>query len=669
MNSRRKPRVVYWFNQPTPYVVSRFNAIADSGAVDFEAWFSEERQSDRSWDVDASSWRFPARYIPARPFFGVSLHIPLPELREYPPDMFVCEYDRVNLAAGVAAARFAAHRVALRSLPNFDAWSRRTWWREGAKHLLFRSVDAAKVPGPGGAALSERYGLPPELAHVVTQSVSVAHYARALEMPAHIRESRRASMALHGCVFVYVGRIWSGKGLDDLFTAYRQLAKGERREDISLLVIGDGGDEEHYRTVARDLPHVAFVGFIQPNDMPEWYALGDCLVFPTRGDPNGLVVEEAFAAGLPVICSDAAGDIDRRLPSGEVGFVFPAGDVEALSDCMRRICGSETLRKRMGSTATGLVASMTDAQYAQGFQEFVAATLARSRRTGPTAAAVSSIGLGLLLGARLLKWRAAGLVSDQSDPPATPADESPSLRPTRRADPLPGTGLMQSKSEWSARTKALADSLADLILAHLPRGAVLGLDVGCQDGTTTDEILRRTGLDWVGIDPAIRQDATSQGGAKLQPGRADDIPYPADYFDCAVLANVFEHLRPEARSASLAEMCRVLKPGGIIVGQIPNPYFPIESHSRLPFMGWLPQRVQHKYWSLSRVPWEHDFYVVTLRHVRVAASCAGLDVELERPFNYPLEAIPEQVRSVAKVLGPILHRYPWSWQFVLRRPE
>jgi SAM-dependent methyltransferase len=117
------------------------------------------------------------------------------------------------------------------------------------------------------------------------------------------------------------------------------------------------------------------------------------------------------------------------------------------------------------------------------------------------------------------------------------------------------------------------------------------------------------------------------------------------------------------------EMRRVLRPGGVVVGQIPNPYFPIESHSRLPLMGWLPISVQRRYWKLSPVAWEHDFYVVTMRHVTKAALEAGLVLEFRRNFNYPLSVIPEKFRPVAKLLARPMQSFPWAWQFVLERPR
>ena len=80
--------------------------------------------------------------------------MPVKELRRLRPDVFILEYDRWNLALGAVTGFATARRVAFRVLPNFDAWSQRTWWRELGKNVLFKAIDGAKVPGPDGAALA-----------------------------------------------------------------------------------------------------------------------------------------------------------------------------------------------------------------------------------------------------------------------------------------------------------------------------------------------------------------------------------------------------------------------------------------------------------------------------------------------------------------------------------
>jgi len=230
----------------------------------------------------------------------------------------------------------------------------------------------------------------------------------------------------------------------------------------------------------------------------------------------------------------------------------------------------------------------------------------------------------------------------------------------------PSHALLQSDAEWDVRNRVLSETLTELVRTEGPDNAERALDVGCQNGWTTDRYAKLTGLDWVGIDPALKEEKRSPDGVALYPGFSNKLDFPDDSFDVVMLANVYEHIFPEDRVASFQEMRRVLRPGGVVVGQIPNPYFPIESHSRLPFMGWLPMRLQLIYWKLSPVSWEHDFFVVTPKHLRRDAAAGGLELAMVRKFNYPPEVIPKKVRWIARLLERPMRLWPWAWQFVLR---
>ena len=392
----RFPSVVYWNNIPSPYVVGRFNALAQRGNLKFEAWFNERREPDRSWDVHEEEWQFQARYITKRPVAGLRLRLPLPELRELRPDLLVSLYASASFALGSFVARATGARIAFRALPTYDAWVQRSGWKELLKHFLFRSVDGVKVPGRDGANMARRYGVPRDRIHSVTQSVDVAHYRRALEVAPGIRAERREQLGLQGCVFLYVGRLWSGKGLDHLFDAYRLVRL--QQPNISLLLVGDGVDEAHYRAMARNLPNVIFAGFVQPRELPDYYALADALVFPTLGDPHGLVVEEAMAANLPVICTEAAGDIHRRLPDGKAGYVIPPADAAQLANRMLQLAGDATLRRAFGAEGQCLVANRAHEQWAVDFESFVERVLSMPPRRTPQVALARAAGLSVLAG-------------------------------------------------------------------------------------------------------------------------------------------------------------------------------------------------------------------------------------------------------------------------------
>jgi SAM-dependent methyltransferase len=240
------------------------------------------------------------------------------------------------------------------------------------------------------------------------------------------------------------------------------------------------------------------------------------------------------------------------------------------------------------------------------------------------------------------------------------------------SEALSGKGVMQSPEEWDARNRVLAENMSGLInrfAAASSPGNTRGLDVGCQSGALTDAMEAQTPFTWAGIDPKISEATRSSGGLELLPGTADELPFAAGSFEVALFANVYEHVLPDRRAASLTEIRRVLVPGGFVVGQIPNPYFPIESHSRLPFMGWLSMRAQKAYWRLSPMPWEHDFFVVTIRELRASAEQLGYRTVYVRNFNYPPEVIPKAFRGAARLLERPMRRLPWAWQFVLQRQD
>ena len=242
--------------------------------------------------------------------------------------------------------------------------------------------------------------------------------------------------------------------------------------------------------------------------------------------------------------------------------------------------------------------------------------------------------------------------------------------PGARQTPGPAIGrnLLPSREEWDVRNRVLADALAGLVNRHSPDNTRRALDVGCQWGMLLEAMARRVEKGWWGVDPVIDRHL-SRSGFELSPGAADDIPYPDEAFDCAILANVYEHIPPARRSPSLTEIRRVLAPDGVLVGQLPNPYFPIESHSKLPFMGWLPAGLQDKYWSVSPSRRGAGFYTVTVRDLKHRAEDAGFSPVLISRFNYPVEAAPESVRWLVRALQLPMRVVPWSWQFVFRRRD
>ena len=117
---------------------------------------------------------------------------------------------------------------------------------------------------------------------------------------------------------------------------------------------------------ARSLP-VTFVGFVNQSRMPEVYAAADVLVLPSYSETWGLVVNEAFACGLPAIVSDRVGCAPDMIMDGLTGTVVPAGDIERLASAIdywihvhdhaatRRVLAETTARYAPANSAKAII--------------------------------------------------------------------------------------------------------------------------------------------------------------------------------------------------------------------------------------------------------------------------------------------------------------------------
>jgi glycosyltransferase involved in cell wall biosynthesis len=99
------------------------------------------------------------------------------------------------------------------------------------------------------------------------------------------------------------------------------------------------------------------LGFRNQSELPHLYAMSDIFVLPSWVDNMPLATNEAMASGLPVIVSNRTGvwGPGGLVREGETGFVYPAGDTEALSDAVRRLVADPALRQALGVRAAEVV--------------------------------------------------------------------------------------------------------------------------------------------------------------------------------------------------------------------------------------------------------------------------------------------------------------------------
>jgi glycosyltransferase involved in cell wall biosynthesis len=142
----------------------------------------------------------------------------------------------------------------------------------------------------------------------------------------------------------YTGRHGHEKRLDLLVEAAAELDR-----DVTLVLGGDGPAREDLERAADERGIDArFLGFLDREDLPAFYATLDVFGFPSPVETQGLVALEANACGTPVAGVDA-GALADTIDEGETGYKAPADDPEALAEAIDR-----TLAERDRLSATCL---------------------------------------------------------------------------------------------------------------------------------------------------------------------------------------------------------------------------------------------------------------------------------------------------------------------------
>jgi glycosyltransferase involved in cell wall biosynthesis len=165
---------------------------------------------------------------------------------------------------------------------------------------------------------------------------------------------------------LFAGRMAREKGVGVLQQAWR--TAGFAAPSTALVLVGDGPIRA--RAVATGAAHT--VGPRDPAALRNFYAGSDVVVvpsLPTRDfrEPWGLVVNEAFDQGVPVIASDAVGAAAGGLVEHErTGLVVPAGDADALAAALRRLHDDPGLRARLGAAGRDAVRAYTHDAWAAG---------------------------------------------------------------------------------------------------------------------------------------------------------------------------------------------------------------------------------------------------------------------------------------------------------------
>ena len=143
-------------------------------------------------------------------------------------------------------------------------------------------------------------------------------------------------MAVDLPVILFASKMIPRKRPMDLLRAY---VKIQERINAALIFVGDGIERSLLEAYTKDnnLKNVYFTGFKNQTELPYYFAIADVFVLPSDDEPWGLIINEAMNFGLPIVTTEVVGSAPDLVKDGINGFIYPAGDIEKLVNCLSKV--------------------------------------------------------------------------------------------------------------------------------------------------------------------------------------------------------------------------------------------------------------------------------------------------------------------------------------------
>jgi len=330
-------KAVLLTNIISPYRIPLFNYVTFHADFDFRVIALAENEANREWHIMRKLISFDYQILPGWHGFIWRWELPIHlnwgvvrALRKYQADIIITSgYDSPAYWQALFYAKLFKKPFILCN----ESTLLSTTYTKGLigflKRFIVRQADAYIAFGKKSREYLEAFGAKKDKIFTGINTVDMEFFRH------QVREFRRMSTFnserghFPKLLLLYVGRLTPRKGVSQILEALTQL----RDPDIGLLIVGSGSQKKELMQFCQkhNLQNIYFQGFQQQKVLPRYYALADVLVFPSSYDVWGLVVNEALASGLYVLCSNRAGAAYDLIQKGWNGVLFDPYNVEQLA--------------------------------------------------------------------------------------------------------------------------------------------------------------------------------------------------------------------------------------------------------------------------------------------------------------------------------------------------
>ncbi len=247
-------------------------------------------------------------------------------------------------------------------------WAVREWIKGWIARRLY---DAVCAGGERAQAYFLGLGFSPQQIWKMFDVVDNDHFFSGAQQARAKGPALRKELGLPEPYFLFVGALEPWKNVSFLLDGYRSYRRSGGR--WGLVMVGAGSLSESLKAKAEQdqIPDLVLAGMKGHQETPAYYGLASCLIIPSLSETWGLVVNEAEAAGLPILASNKCGCVPELVHRGINGYVFEPTDREELVRLMLLVSGGTLDLSAMGQSSRQIVQYYTPERWADAVADCV----------------------------------------------------------------------------------------------------------------------------------------------------------------------------------------------------------------------------------------------------------------------------------------------------------
>lgn len=389
------------FNQFGPYHYARLNALGKKAELYGIEFFSKSSE----YDWDPSGLDAKITFQKKTLFKDDPKNVSKADLKKKIFETLdLIQPDAVAINGWSEAGAFIALKwCLLRKIPaiamsestEFDA--RRSTIKEAVKKNIVSNFSTAIVGGAPHKEYMHKLGMP--LSHIFSKYdvVDNSYFQSSVKKVKENGGEHRKSLGLPENFYLASARFIPKKNLFTLLKAFA-LYQSKAENSWDLVLLGDGALRGQLFNLIDELgikEKVQMPGFKQYHEIPFYYGLANAFIHASTSEQWGLVINEAMAAGLPILISNKCGCAQDLVKEDDNGFSFDPHDAEAISEKMLRLSSAAFDLDAMSKRSLEIISDFTTDDFADNLLQAASKAISVKRKSYSL---INSVALNYLMG-------------------------------------------------------------------------------------------------------------------------------------------------------------------------------------------------------------------------------------------------------------------------------